>query len=81
MKKIKQGGRNENPIGKRPAPPPAPQRPAFLERDAEIAQKIAAIANRHGWDGINNSKLLDVFIEGELKELMQLRQERRDGIW
>jgi hypothetical protein len=44
---------------------------ARLKRDAEQGQAVAAVANRHGWDGMNNSKILSVFIEGELKRLEQ----------
>ncbi len=37
-----------------------------LSRVKEIVQKIADSATQHGWDGVNNSKLLEVFIDTEL---------------
>lgn len=37
-----------------------------LNQDAEQARKIAEVANAHGWNGVENSKVLSVFVESEL---------------
>lgn len=38
------------------------------------------LAHRHGWDGVNNSKILEVFLEQKFDELSsQLAEARRDG--
>lgn len=42
----------------------------------ETCQLIAVTANEHGWNGTDNSKLLEVFIEDELTELANLRKVR-----
>jgi len=44
--------------------------PHLLAREA---QRVARIANEHGWNGVENSKILSNFIESELNELAAYR--------
>jgi len=40
-----------------------------LRQAAEQGQRIAEIANKHGWNGVENSKILSEFIDHELHRL------------
>lgn len=42
------------------------KRIAELERQDAMLKDIAVIANKHGWDGVNNSKILSVFLDHAL---------------
>lgn len=51
-----------------------------LKRDASVAEDIATIANQHGWNGVDNSKFLSVFIEDALNDHRRLRDEKRKDV-
>jgi hypothetical protein len=48
-----------------------------LAAQAVDGKRAAEIANRYGWDGVTNSKLLGVFLESELAELAQRRMNEK----
>jgi hypothetical protein len=47
-----------------------------LRTRSALLDKITAIANSAGWNGTDNSKFLDVFLQEELKELKEMREAR-----
>lgn len=50
---------------------------ATLQRDAAQGREVAAIANRFGWNGVDNSKRLSVFVEDRLDNLRDLEATLR----
>lgn len=46
------------------------------ERWKKSLDAILITATAHGWNGVDNSKILEVFIENELIELAELRAEQ-----
>lgn len=47
---------------------------------SERLQPIIEVAEKYGWNGVENSKLLWVFLEDELAELVELRNEREQTV-
>lgn len=49
----------------------------LTKRNKEVAE-IIEIAHKHGWNGVDNSKILSVFIDGELEQLEEVTAKLKD---